>query len=245
MEDFFKGPWKAVTPDKLEVWVDQAIENWIQKYPLDLGPYQASLGRTEIKNILMRFIRFEIERLAESAFQPRYFEFEITKEKPVLIESGKQQFSLQGKIDRVDVDSDGKHFVISDYKRARSFEKSSLEDGTSLQLPLYLLAVQKVLGLKPAGGQLLNMKDLKANGFYSEAVLEAKKKMTAQEFDEVLDRAVRFSVRTLNELKAGKIAVRPRDCLKGCGYASVCRIEKWRLPEMQEQIREEDKNVGL
>ena len=63
----------------------------------------------------------ETERLEKTAFQPRYFEYEIPKDKPVLIESGKIKFFLQGKIDRVDVDAEGKNFVISDYKRARSF----------------------------------------------------------------------------------------------------------------------------
>ena len=135
--------------------------------------------------------------------------------------------------------------MISDYKRARSFVKASLEDGTSLQLPLYLLAVQKLLGLKPAGGQLLNMKDLKATGFYSEVVSEARKRLKEEEFQEILSRAARYSKYYLNELAAGKIAVEPRDCLEGCGYASLCRIEKWKLPEISEKIRQRDKQLSL
>ena len=245
LEDFFKGPWKAIPPEKLEDWVDQSMEAWLQKAPLDLGPYQTSLARSEIKKILMRFIRYETGRLETTAFQPRYFEYEIPKEKPVVVGSGKNKFSLQGKIDRVDVDAENKNFVISDYKRARSFEKKSLENGTSLQLPLYLLAVQNLLGLNPAGGQLLNMKEMKPSGFYSEVVTEAKKKLSDQEFDEILERALRYSVRLLEELKSGKITVEPRDCREGCGYVSVCRIEKWKLPEISEKIRKQDKELGF
>jgi len=245
LEDFFKSTWRAIVPDQLELWVDQSMESWIQKTPLDLAPYQTFLAKAEIKKILMRFIQYEMERLEKTAFQPRYFEYEIPKDKPVVIESGKIKFSLQGKVDRVDVDNENKKFVISDYKRAHSFEKKSLEDGTSLQLPLYLLAVQKLLGLNPAGGQLLNMKAMKATGFYSEAATEAKKKLSDKEFNEILERALRYSARSLEELKAGKIAVEPRDCRDGCGYVSVCRIEKWKLPEIAEKIRKEDKRLGF
>lgn len=245
LEDFFKGPWKEINQTGLEAWIDSAMDRWILTNPLDLGPYQTSLARVEIKNILLRFIRFEIERLESSSFQPRYFEYEIPKDKPVLLKAGETTFSLQGKIDRIDIDPSGEHFMISDYKRARSFEKASLEEGTSLQLPLYLLAVQKLLGLKPAGAQLLNMKDLKASGFYSKQVVEARKKLSEEEFDAILRRAAQFSFRYLKDLAAGKIAVEPRDCMKGCGYASLCRIEKWKLPEIAEKIREEDKKLGF
>lgn len=245
LEDFFKGEWRVMTEDQISVWLNQSIEKWVAENPLDLGPYQTALAEMEIKNILTRFLRFEMERLQDSAFQPRHFEFEIPKEKPVSIEVGSDKFSLQGKIDRIDVDSENQYFVISDYKRARSFEKQALEDGTSLQLPLYLLAVQKTLGLLPAGGQLLNMKELKATGFYSEAALEAKKKLSEKEFQDVLNRAARFSVRFLGDLKKGLIPVMPRDCLSGCGYASLCRIEKWKLPEIAEKIRAEDKKLGF
>ncbi len=246
LEDFFKGPWQKVVETELENLIDQSIEKWMSIETLDLGPYQTNLAYIEMKNILMRFIPFEIERLRKSAFLPRYFEWSVTADdnKPTEIEWGGIKLGLKGFVDRLDVDAENKHAIVSDYKRAKSFKAGTLEDGTALQLPLYLLAAKKVLGLEPAGGQLLNLKEGKAGGFYTEQA-QVKKHLGQEEFDAVLTRAMRFSRRYLDELASGRIAVQPRDCRKGCGYVSVCRIEKWKLPEIAEKIRAEDKKLGF
>ncbi len=245
LEDFFKGAWKSLTEAEVEAKVDQLIAVWAPKYPLDLGPYQTDLAQHEIKAILIRFLRSERERLQKTPFQPRYFEYEIPKSDPVKVEKGGAELRIQGKVDRIDVNEADGSFVISDYKRSKNFKKSDLEKGVSLQLPLYLLAVSKLLSLKPAGGQLLNLKDLKKTGFYSEAVEGKHDTLTDKEFDLVLERALRFSERYLNELAEGKITVQPRDCADNCSFSSLCRIEKWRLPEITEKIRAEDKKLGF
>jgi ATP-dependent helicase/DNAse subunit B len=245
LEDFFKAAWRGLSQEETLSQIDALLEKYAAQEPLDLGPHQTALATLEMKNMLTRFIAFERERLEESAFQPRYFEYEIPKDNPVTLRRDDAEVVLQGKIDRVDVDAQNQFFVISDYKRSRNFDKNSVEDGTSLQLPLYLLAVEKVLGLKPAGGQLLNLKDLKVTGFYSEAVAEAKTKMGAEAFDAVLRRALKYSARYLKELAQGRIEVMPRDCVDKCSFSPLCRIEKWKLPEIAEKIRAEDKKLGF
>ena len=39
------------------------------------------------------------------------------------------------------------------------------------------------------------------------------------------------------------IAVRPRECPDYCPYPSVCRIQKWRLPLILEEIKQEAKDA--
>ena len=46
-------------------------------------------------------------------------------------------------------------------------------------------------------------------------------------------------------LEGLNILVRPRDCEKFCPYPAVCRIEKWRLPLILQEIREEDRKSGM
>ncbi len=246
LEDFFKGVWKNLTEEEVVTKIDELLQVWAPRYPLDLSPYQTDLALFEMKAILTRFLKRERERLQTTPFQPRYFEYEIPKEKPVTLEKAGLKMNVQGKIDRIDVNETDASFVISDYKRSKNFKKANLDKGTSLQLPLYLLAVSKLLSLKPLGGQLLNLKDHKnPTGFFNQAVEGPRDKMTDEEFDQALDRALRFSVRYLNELESGKIAVMPRDCADNCSFSSLCRIEKWKLPEIAEKIRAEDKKLGF
>jgi len=39
--------------------------------------------------------------------------------------------------------------------------------------------------------------------------------------------------------------VMPRDCADNCSFSPLCRIEKWKLPEIAEKIRAEDKKLGF
>lgn len=246
LEDFFKSPWRSLKEEEVELRIDELLKTWAPQYPLDLGPYQKDLALFEMKTILSRFLKHELERLQNTPFQPRHFEYEIPKDQPITLESGNVRIKLQGKIDRIDVDEAGGSFVISDYKRSKNFKKSELEKGTSLQLPLYLLAVAKILNLKPLGGQLLNLKEAKSpTGFYHQSIEGPRDKMSDGEFNQVLDRALRFSARYLDELEQGKIAVAPRDCADNCSFSPLCRIEKWKLPEIAEKIRAEDKKLGF
>ena len=45
------------------------------------------------------------------------------------------------------------------------------------------------------------------------------------------------------QIEGLRILVRPRDCEKFCPYPAVCRIEKWKLPLILQEIREEE-NLG-
>ncbi|MEM4266787.1 MAG: PD-(D/E)XK nuclease family protein, partial [Candidatus Nanoarchaeia archaeon] len=65
-----------------------------------------------------------------------------------------REILIRGKIDRIDVTPDGKFALVIDYKTGKRFKASSLENGTCLQLPLYLLAAKNLLGLEPLGGHL-------------------------------------------------------------------------------------------
>jgi len=51
---------------------------------------------------------------------------------------------------------------------------------------------------------------------------------------------VDFVKRFTEEIRGLNILVRPRDCEKYCPYAALCRIEKWRIPVILQEIREAD-----
>lgn len=65
---------------------------------------------------------------------------------------GERKVFIRGRIDRIDITPDGS-FLIYDYKSGSQHPKAKdIEAGTALQLPLYLLAFEKITGNHGIGG---------------------------------------------------------------------------------------------
>jgi ATP-dependent helicase/nuclease subunit B len=111
-----------------------------------------------------KFLLHETEE-ADSPLVPSRFEFSFgmgTTEsddptsslEPVELVSpnGEQKVFIRGRIDRIDLTPDG-FFLIYDYKSGAQHPKAKdIEAGTALQLPLYLLAFEKISGNHGIGG---------------------------------------------------------------------------------------------
>lgn len=216
--------------------------------------YQKALYEEEIKDMLFQFLERELSLLEATPLQPEYFEFTFgTGPKPdapaLEINDGERKFRLVGKIDRVDVDPQNKTALIVDYKTAGQWSTSDVEEGVSLQLPAYVMAVENFLNLKTIGGQLKLLKSGKTLGFYRKDLIAAypelakKTGMSETEFRDLLTASEDYIKLFTREMALAKMPVRPRQCDEHCPYPTVCRIQKWKLPFIEEEIREEDKKI--
>lgn len=214
--------------------------------------YQKALYEEELKDMLFQFLERELSILEKTPLQPEYFEFAFgTGPKPdapaLEISDGERKFRLVGKIDRVDVDPQNKTALVVDYKTSAQWSVSDLEDGVSLQLPAYVMAVEKFLNLKTIGGQLKLIKSGKTLGFYRKDLTAAypelakKTGMSETEFRNLLAASEDYIKLFTREMASAKMPVRPRQCDEYCPYPTVCRIQKWKLPFIEKEIREEDK----
>ncbi|MBN2565603.1 MAG: exodeoxyribonuclease V subunit gamma, partial [Candidatus Eisenbacteria bacterium] len=101
------------------------------------------------------------ETTRDARFEPRYFETrfggsprkgddpELSTERGVPFEAlGGVKLSFSGKIDRIDIDRRGSAARVIDYKTGRPQTKGKkvLDRGRRLQLPVYLLATEQMLG---------------------------------------------------------------------------------------------------
>jgi hypothetical protein len=76
-----------------------------------------------------------------------------TPDEAVTFDAGGRKLSFHGKIDRVDITPDGGYMVI-DYKTGRIAAKDQdLGGGSYLQLPVYLLAASRLLGVPVENGK--------------------------------------------------------------------------------------------
>jgi ATP-dependent helicase/DNAse subunit B len=139
---------------------------------------------------------------------------------------------LRGRIDRVDV-GEGGEAVVYDYKgRSAPPGAKWIQEG-SLQVPLYMRAVESLLGLRAAGGfyQPLAGSDLRARGVLEgESELDCVRgdRLERGELEELLGEAVAAARTAAAQAGRGELEARPQTCAfkGGCAYPTICRCER-------------------
>jgi RecB family exonuclease len=183
---------------------------------------------------LLRFLRSEAD--SDSRFEPVELEREFGFEdgEPVELDGG---LRVRGRIDRVD-ECDGMALVI-DYKtgkRVDRYKVASWEAENRFQAALYMLVVEKLLGLRAAGGVYvaLGNDDPRPRGMVAKDVDELGERwfdtdrLGPEEFREKLEWALGRIRETDALIRAGELCARPDRCdwNGGCKYPSVCRSER-------------------
>ena len=169
---------------------------------------------------LRQAMREDLERFAADGQWPRdgfqsrteeAFEFELT-----------DTVRIRGRIDRIDTAAGGSYILDYKYSAAQRL-KERLENGDQFQAPLYLMAADKVFGVRPDGMFYVALKGGVAyKGWSQEAFLGADPMP-----EEWLARATERTLRLVEEMRRGRIAPDPADpdrC-RFCDARDVCRIE--------------------
>jgi ATP-dependent helicase/DNAse subunit B len=184
---------------------------------------------------LLRYLRAEAD--SDSRFEPAELEFEFglgEGSEPVEIEGG---LRLRGRIDRVDV-NDGMALVI-DYKTGRSVDRykvASWEPENRFQAALYMLVVERLLGLRAAGGVYVALAsdDPRPRGMVAADVDELgsgyfdNDRLDPEAFRAKLDWALERIRETDARMRSGEICSLPDRCdwNGGCKYPSICRSDR-------------------
>lgn len=123
---------------------------------------EASRYRKEsTRNSLRRFLELEVARLAGSPYRPAATEVSFSRRDGTAVQirmPGGNRLLLNGRIDRLDIAEAGgvRRALVLDYKRSQQTGlPKAIEEGFDLQLAVYLLYIQDVLGWEPAGGLYL------------------------------------------------------------------------------------------
>lgn len=205
-------------------------------------------ARNEMLNTLLAFESMEKESNLPT-FKPSMFEAKFGDEETEtlkIVNVVKDCIEISGKIDRVDVSEvDGEKVgIIIDYKFGQTeFNKTELEEGLDLQLPIYILALRDLFGVVPIAAEFYALKTSRKTGIYNEELIDnlklnikpAKKSLSVdnKEFNKLLKNAENHILKFSREIRKGRIELAPANidfCGEGnCDFANVCRIDKWRL----------------
>ena len=156
---------------------------------------------------------------------------------------GNETMKISGQIDRVDVASDNT-VIAYDYKLSTGSTKDDIKSGRSLQLPIYLEALERVIlpGYQIAGGGYYVIRggnDRRNKGLHRASLLDysgiGKKAggvIGDDEWQQIRDDVIATIWDFLDHMRAGQFAVNPSEKQKTCrfcDFAAVCRYERYRI----------------
>jgi ATP-dependent helicase/DNAse subunit B len=228
---------RRVTPDNLadaERILLEELRDRSAAFQLSPKQTRVRAAARRLEFDLLRFLRSEAD--SDSRFEPVELErdFGLEGSEPVELEGG---LRVRGRIDRVD-EHDGMALVI-DYKtgkRVDRYKVASWEPENRFQAALYMLVVEKLLGLRAAGGVYvaLGSDDPRPRGMVAKDVDELGERwfqtdrLEPDEFQQKLDWALERIRETDRLMRGGELCSRPDRCdwNGGCKYPSVCRSER-------------------
>jgi ATP-dependent helicase/nuclease subunit B len=180
-----------------------------------------------------------------TAIDPRFIELKFGAGglPPVHMTVDGAAVEIRGRFDRVESVQAGPHRLglVVDYKYSSSgFDKETLadiEEGRDLQLPVYLIALEEVFGLKPAAAELY---PLKANppircGLYDRslagsliagALSKGAIECEPDGFQALMEKGREWIKKHVTDIRGGVIKVRdaPEDACYQCEFFDLCRV---------------------
>ncbi|HKP47764.1 MAG TPA: PD-(D/E)XK nuclease family protein [Pyrinomonadaceae bacterium] len=216
----------------------------------------------EIRKILLdQVLLYELGIQADSAgvaITPKFFELafgatrsvardphsttealELTRETP----DGTNTLKISGQIDRVDVAAD-KTVIAYDYKLSTGASLEDIKTGRSLQLPIYLEALEKLLltDHEIAGGGYYVIRggnDRRNRGLHRTSALrysgispQVKSLLSDEQWQNIRANAIAKIWDFFDHMQAGHFHVNPSERKKTCRFCdfkAVCRYERYRI----------------
>jgi ATP-dependent helicase/nuclease subunit B len=201
------------------------------------------IGGNRKYSILYKFLIRE--RDDESGRTPKYFETNfgvvdieqdktLSQKEPLLLDD----IQLRGKIDRIDINKTNNLFEVVDYKTgSKKVSRGEIEEGLSLQLPIYVWAAKTLLlnnveSKYDAEAMSIYSLKYKEDLFGKNPVSLSRKKDVNQTelIDELVDIAIDHVRDSVKNIRKGnfpltKFIDNSEKVCKFCNYKMICRID--------------------
>jgi ATP-dependent helicase/DNAse subunit B len=230
-----------VEPERLEEAIeflleclDQAVAGQvrIEVAELDLLELRSSLARD-----LEHFVRQDVASslpLVPSRFEVSFGADRAAPELQRGLPLG--DFTVSGKIDRVDVDPFSARGIVQDYKSGVAHSARRIEADRRIQVPLYVLALRDLVGIEPLGGLYRSLSgEREARGMVRADAREEVPNLPPQDYlDEdafwgTVERAAERARAAVARIRAGDVRHDPRwtdGCPAWCRNWPICRVER-------------------
>lgn len=150
---------------------------------------------------------------------------------------GEKPVQVCGTIDRVDVGQGGRYVIALDYKLGKPPEpKEIIDTGQSLQMPLYLLALERVFGKTAGVGCYDSMNEIGRPRIFRSDVAPLNqfrpapsdnpplvRPLNRDQFTRLLRQSEVSAIDTARNIESAKFAPRPGRHCNYCAYLDICR----------------------
>ena len=199
-----------------------------------IGPIRKNFVERAART-LEDYLRLEIElfRKKKKKTYPKYFEWSFGNKQivPYKVKFGSDEVFVTGRIDRIDVNEEEKLFSVVDYKTGGLATHSEILSGKSLQIPVYLMAVEELLlkGYHPTGGYLAGFAELKLSGIFflgrgEENLIEKSAPVLMDEWKILKDKISETVVQVVTQIQSRNFLPKPREAslCYSCDYRDIC-----------------------
>ncbi len=210
--------------DEIKILTDEIMESSGVKESFS-HPFLFEIEKEEIVNNIIDYLAWHIAQGGD--FKPVFLELGFGYKKGFSLDFA-PDILLSGKIDRIDEDSEGR-LVVFDYKSGSTPDIKQVEEGTNLQLPLYIMASEQLLKKPIVGGAFISIKKGSVDNilvrdrnlpFVSK---RRKKGILRQEEWEDLMETVKTTIRAYaDNIREARFPMQPKKCPKIQMYGSFC-----------------------
>jgi ATP-dependent helicase/DNAse subunit B len=219
----------------LDECLEEAIEGgvWIELTDLQRRELRETLWRD-----LEHFVRQEAE--SELALVPRKFEVSFGSERSAPeLQRGLPiaDFTLAGKIDRIDVAPMSAAGIVQDYKSGKTAHSAAkIDSELRLQIPLYMLVLRDMVGIEPLGGLYRALAGerhargmLRADAESDVPGFAKRDYLDEEAFWAQTERAKEHATGFVERIRAGDVRHDPLGgppCPSWCTLAPMCRVAR-------------------
>jgi ATP-dependent helicase/nuclease subunit B len=242
---------ETLPPSGLLKLVEEMVNQHIQlRYPAMFKSLRVQVSKSRFQDKLKVFLLKEQNNQSFNATRPAFFELgfsdthadahrdQASTRDALLIDCGDGlKVRLSGRIDRVDIfEHNGEKLaVIIDYKKSANIKGlPAFIDGEVLQCPIYMIALEKLFGIKAVASFYYSIENGKKRGVYQQELAEKIKGDSdtnktdicpATEFPRILDISANILKDRVRQIHQAKFDIEPRssDECHFCSCRLICR----------------------
>ncbi len=231
---------RVVPPLNQQIW---KIDREIRKILLDqVLLYELEIQeRASAHGVVPAYFEVAFGGMKSNARDPDSTDQPLELTRPTFV--GEETIKISGQIDRVDVSTDNT-LIAYDYKLSTGSSREDIRSGRSLQLPIYLEALEKLILPSHTvagggyyvirGGNERRNKGLHRAGalHYSGIGSRAGAVIGDDEWAEIRASVIGKIWDFLDHMRAGHFGVRPSEKKKTCrfcDFSAVCRYDRYRI----------------
>jgi len=212
---------------------------------------RSMIGDEEMNGSLGNFIDYQAE-IDMPRWTPDYLEYGFgikgssddmdprSTKNPAIISIDGTKLTIRGKVDRVDTDGNG-NFIIIDYKTGSAPERKHMLKGYNMQLPLYMMACEKLLGLNPVGGAYYQLRQgpefgmnfiTAASEHFEELGIDTSSKIDIRADLQTCCKNVKMALDGIANGRFHPVKDLDVERCKYCLFSKICRKDEMRILRM-------------